>query len=304
MKYDDQPGKRRPKVGTGELAPKKAAAPRSAKRASAAPADGVKKPMHSTRPAIARPINVGEEATERRRTAPKPAVKRRDAEYLYPDESYYKKSSAKAYRYEDEYEQPKRRATKTTKSSRPTKGSAKKKKAKKRASGFFNTMFYAIIAIVAALVLSFVLRTFVFEVVRVSGDAMYDTLAEGDWVLVTKFDYKNQGSVPQRGTVVLVDGSNGVMFRRVVGMPEETIEIADSSDVMINTLALPEGYVRLQDYTAYPAVTLDRARYYVLSDNRQVRLDSREFGPVVKGQLMRARAVIWPLGRMGQIKIG
>lgn len=177
-----------------------------------------------------------------------------------------------------------------------------KKTDKPQRSGFFNVMFYAVIAVVLALTLSLVLRSTTFEVVRVSGDAMFKALAEGDLVLCTKFDYKNRGNNPERYSVALVHSQSGVMLRRVVGLPGETVQITDTGDVVINSLALPESYVELRDPTPHPEITLDPARYYVLCDNRTVTADSREYGPVTKDQLSRARFIIWPLNRIGRIK--
>ena len=46
-----------------------------------------------------------------------------------------------------------------------------------------------VLTIVAAVMIALPLRAFAFELVRVDGESMDDTLANGELMLVTKFDY-------------------------------------------------------------------------------------------------------------------
>ena len=46
-----------------------------------------------------------------------------------------------------------------------------------------------ILTIVSALLIVFVIRSFIFEPIRVDGESMMDTLQDGEFMIVTKFDY-------------------------------------------------------------------------------------------------------------------
>lgn len=214
---------------------------------------------------------------------------RREAEYLYPDDAYYKKASAGKGRTSN------------------AKGPASKrgKKGKKRRENPMRVLFYVAFAVVMALLISFLVRTFLFEIVRVSQDAMYDSLIDGDWVIVTKFDYWSDS--PARGDIVAVNVSgqqDGVILRRVVGLPGETLSVDFNGDTLINGNPIGENYVTLRLYEELPEVTLPGGRFFVMSDNRTVKLDSRDpsIDVVRKSNIMgKARAILWPLSRSGQL---
>ena len=83
-----------------------------------------------------------------------------------------------------------------------------------------------VLTIVAALAIAFVIRTFLFEPVRVDGGSMLETLQDGEIMFVTKFDYL--GSNPDRFDVVICHYPNrGTtnFVKRVVGLPGDTVEI-------------------------------------------------------------------------------
>lgn len=259
-------------------------------RTKARDASGTARPRPAASRPVARPSTIKKDGAETRapQGARKPASAkprpRRDLDYLYPDEAYYRKSEG----------------AKVSSS-----GSKKKKKKKKKRGSAMGTLLYSVFAVLAALLLAFVLKTAIVDVVRVSGDAMAHTLQEGDWVLVTKFDYWS-GS-PKQGDVVSVelDKIEGTIIRRVIAGPEQqirgddelaTVEITAMGETLVNGETISEPYVSRMSYDAYPKTDLARGRCFVLSDNRQVTLDSRsaDVGVVRKSQLNHARFVIWP----------
>ena len=80
---------------------------------------------------------------------------------------------------------------------------------------------------VVAAALAFVVRTFIFEPVRVDGSSMLNTLEDSEFMIATKFDYL-MGD-PERFDIVICDYPNtdDGMYRvkRVIGLPDETIEL-------------------------------------------------------------------------------
>ena len=183
---------------------------------------------------------------------------------------------------------------------------------RRRRAGFFSVLLYSAFAVCAALLIGFLLKTFVFEFVDVSGNAMYQKLLNGDRVLVTKFDYWSDS--PSRGDIVAVrvDGDDsGIILRRVVGLPGETIEITDGQVYISledengqqSKYELNERYIFNNYYTMEP-LELGVGRYFLLSDDRTVMLDSRsdQVGVVSKNRIIgKVRSIVWPFDRFGAV---
>ena len=121
----------------------------------------------------------------------------------------------------------------------------KNKKEKKQKSLLRNIIEW-VATILAALLIALVIRSFVFELVRVDGHSMDNTLADGEIMLVTKYDYSSTwlclpwqdsaakesaarftfGGNPERFDIVICryPGRGDTNFvKRVVGLPGETI---------------------------------------------------------------------------------
>ena len=204
-------------------------------------------------------------------------------------------ASAGAKRYRDyDVEPPVRRAPK-----RPP----ARKKARKRRTNPMLALLYWLLAIALAFGISYFVREYGFEIVRVSGDNMYETLMDGDLALVTKFDY--QSEAPAQGDVVAVEmgGQKGVILRRVIGMPGDTVEIVDG-ETLINGAKLLEQYIGLNTYDTFDGKTLPSGKYYLLGDNRTETNDSRDpqIGLVDREDIVgKVRWVIWPLSHLGSL---
>jgi signal peptidase I len=98
----------------------------------------------------------------------------------------------------------------------------------------------------------------------------------------------------QRGDVVLLDdGGDEYAFKRIVGMPGETIQLWRGC-VFINKKLLVEPYLPPHTYT-FPVqrerraatFVLDEGEYLVLGDNRAYSADSRSYGPVQRKQIKK-----------------
>ena len=104
-----------------------------------------------------------------------------------------------------------------------------------------------VLTIVVAVIAALLIRSFLFEPVRVDGHSMDDTLADGEIMFVSKFDYSSTwlsffwqndeakekapritlGGDPKRFDVVICryPGRGDTNFvKRVVGLPGDTIE--------------------------------------------------------------------------------
>ena len=101
------------------------------------------------------------------------------------------------------------------------------KKNEKPKKSIKQEIFEWIMVFVVAAALAFVVRTFIFEPVRVDGASMMDTLVDGEYMIATKFDYLLGD--PERFDIVICNypNTNDGMYRvkRVIGMPGDIIQL-------------------------------------------------------------------------------
>ena len=131
------------------------------------------------------------------------------------------------------------------------------------------------VAVIAALVI----RTFIFEPVRVDGSSMADTLQDGEVMLVTKPEYLFGD--PQFGDVVICKypGRTEKFVKRVMGLPGDEIAII-ANIVFRNGEPLEEPYLtpdRNDNGFSMAPFKLGEGEYFVMGDNRDNSHDSRNY---------------------------
>ncbi len=178
-----------------------------------------------------------------------------------------------------------------------------------------------VMSIAAALLIVFVIRTFLFQIIRVDGDSMYDTLLNNERLFVSVLDVR-LGDV-ERGDVVICHypnrGSTNFV-KRAVAVPGDTVyrencvthvvyeTIDENGETVFVDEMLDEGFYKKpllntldEDYAPY---TLGENEYFVVGDNRYNSHDSRDWndnhsandvGPITGDMLVgKVRAVIFP----------
>lgn len=158
------------------------------------------------------------------------------------------------------------------------------------------------VVIIVALLVAFLVRTFVLAHFVVDGTSMFSTLHDDDRVFVNKLSYRLHD--PNRGDVVVLHQSAGAserdLIKRVIALPGETIEIS-SCEVLIDGQALEEPY--LDPAVVSPGncggdlapVSVPEEHVFVMGDNRGGSQDSRALGPIDEDDLVgRAFVVFWP----------
>ncbi len=156
----------------------------------------------------------------------------------------------------------------------------------------WETLKYAFIAFI----IIWPIRTFVAQPFVVSGNSMYPTFHNGEYLIVNELA-KYVGDY-QRGDVVILRYPNDptkFFIKRVIGLPGETITIANgvvsiTSPTQKTPLVLTEPYVKNAKVDS-SARTLDAEEYFVMGDNRAQSSDSRIWGPVPK-RLMDGKALV------------
>jgi len=114
----------------------------------------------------------------------------------------------------------------------------------------------------------------------VAGSSMSPALKDGDRVVVDLWTYR--GQAPRPGEIALLEGPGGVaVVKRVTAVPDAPVP---------ESLLVPR---------AFPGEEL----FWVLGDNAQASLDSRDFGAVPR-HCFRGRVVwrYWPWSRTGAIR--
>lgn len=150
------------------------------------------------------------------------------------------------------------------------------------------------------------IRIFIFDPIRVDGPSMNTTLQDGEIVILNKIHYRK--SDIKRYDVVVVKSNGKKIIKRVIGLPNETIEIKDNK-VYANGKELDNSFASTEtDDFSIEDIGLTKIpgdSYFVLGDNRRISLDSRysEVGTIKKENIVgKAAFIIWPLNKIKTIK--
>lgn len=106
---------------------------------------------------------------------------------------------------------------------------------------------------------------------------MFPTLHNGDLALCSRF------SSIDRFDVVVVNVDNVKIIKRVIGLPNETIEYKDNK-LYINGEQVQDNYNN--GYTKDFKYSLKDKEYFCLGDNRENSKDSREYGGFTRNQIV------------------
>lgn len=179
--------------------------------------------------------------------------------------------------------------------------------------------------ILAAVVLTLVVRLFIAEARWIPSESMLPTLEIGDRLVVEKVSY--HFGEPKRGDIVVFVppdhvNTNDAFIKRVVGLPGDTVEILLDDGIYINGQKLDESYTfslptrgfsypadvtQLGELTQYPLngnpsgapIVVPEGHYFVLGDNRNNSQDSHVWGFLPRENIIgRTFLRFWPLDRL------
>lgn len=152
-----------------------------------------------------------------------------------------------------------------------------------------------------ALLIVVPIRWFVAQPFIVRGASMEPTFLNGEYLIVDQLAYRFEE--PARGDVIIMrypKDPSMFFIKRIIGLPNETVEILGSRVVVDRPnaapLSLDESFIpkeRLQ--SEYGVYELGPDEYFVMGDNRIESSDSRSWGALPKKDVVgRALVRLFP----------
>lgn len=202
---------------------------------------------------------------------------------------------------------------------------------KKRRSRWERLAIEWVLLIGAALVIAFLIKTFLFQAFYIPSASMEPTLDIEDRVLVNKLSYDFHDV--NRGDIIVFEAPECArtddvedFVKRVIGLPGDTVTTDDSGSVLINGRVLKEPYLAdgsTTDFTGGVPPTgtcanqpghpqcgkpesgengciVPEGTVLVMGDNRNHSQDGRVFGPIDEDLIIgRVFMRIWPIDKIG-----
>lgn len=171
----------------------------------------------------------------------------------------------------------------------------------------FSFFFDIVETVVLALAIFVVIYLFLFQPHQVKGASMEQNFHDGEYILTDKVSYRLR--LPQRGDVVIFKAPRNPeldYIKRIIGLPGEKIKIHAGS-IFIDGDKLEENYlpetIVISGGLFLPKdkeVEIPNNSYFVLGDNRSHSSDSREWGPILRNDIIgKAFLRYWPPNRLG-----
>ncbi len=168
---------------------------------------------------------------------------------------------------------------------------------------------YTVIRVVVLAVAAFLVFGFLLLPVRIAGPSMLPTYRNGSLNLINRLAYLREP--PRRGDVVAIRISNreysrgelwndlthfrlkfarlfrpSVMYlKRVVALPGETVAFAKGR-LLVNGKPLAEPYLKTACDWERPPTKLGPDQYFVVGDNREMRMEDHEFGAAERSRIV------------------
>lgn len=162
-----------------------------------------------------------------------------------------------------------------------------------------------VLMLASAVVLAFLIKTFVLSVTLVQGPSMEPTLQTDDKLLVNRVgimvDKLKYGDIVEFNSP---DDKKVDFIKRVIAVEGDIVEIIDNR-VYVNGEELKENYTSTGGETEFFIDSyweIKDGEVFVLGDNRPNSNDSRLFGPIDKESVVgRAFFRVFPLKKFGKI---
>ncbi len=195
--------------------------------------------------------------------------------------------------------------------------------------------------IAIAVVIAMLIKTFLFDIVRVDGSSMYPTLENNDRLIVTKIGYK-----PQVDDIIILDSvykkreayyaqlaqeknkselsvidkllaqkdipdalDKVYYVKRIIALPGQTVDVRGDGNVYVDGELVDEPFANGKTYSIDPTVefplTVEEGTVFVMGDNREHSKDSRasDLGLVPEDAILgKSQIRIWPFNHISLTK--
>lgn len=166
-----------------------------------------------------------------------------------------------------------------------------------------------LILILIALILAFLIRTFVAEPRYIPSDSMLPTLHMGDRLVVEKISYWLHP--PTTGDIIVFEptqqlqkmgyAKDQAFIKRVIGKPGDVVTVAHGK-VYVNDQPLQEDYIAEPPAYEWGPQQVAENEFFVMGDNRNDSNDSHVWGFLPKNNIIgHACFRFWPLNRIGSV---
>ncbi|MBZ9636834.1 signal peptidase I [Clostridium sp. FP1] len=161
-----------------------------------------------------------------------------------------------------------------------------------------------ILPILAAIIIAFIINKVIFFNVSVPTGSMLPTIKLDDKILVTRVHNKKN---LKHGDIVVFhsDELNEDLIKRLIGLPNDEIEIRDDGSLYINKEKIDESYVVNPGGKAGLKFKVPEGSYFFMGDNRINSSDARYWAnPFIPGKdiMGKARIRISPFSTFGKLK--
>lgn len=151
--------------------------------------------------------------------------------------------------------------------------------------------------------------TCVVQPTMVSGQSMYPTLENNDYLFINKLAYKVES--PKRGDIIVFKTElvnieslkKKKLVKRVIALPGEHLVIRNSK-VYINGKILDESYINGVDTMGDIDIIVPKNNVFAMGDNRPNSMDSRdsEIGTISLDDIVGKVSIrVYPFDKVGDI---